>query len=86
MAKFSEHSFWCINCGQRGLPVQRRVSHNHSKHHRKKLWCPNCKMEINHVECRNDDEIYEFKENFKNGVYIDEAKESMDTLRGSGVR
>lgn len=77
MSGYEVHTFWCIKCGQRGLDIQRKVNHRHGKHHRKKLWCPWCKCTVNHVECRNDEEVAEFKENFKNGVYLQELEESL---------
>ena len=61
------HSFWCIQCGNKGLDIQRKPNHRYAKHHKKKLWCPWCKMEINHIECRNDAEIVEFKEKWQAG-------------------
>lgn len=72
-----EHTFWCINCGKQGISLQRNVGHQHSKHHRKKLYCPHCRTEVNHIECRNDSEIYEFKLNFEEGMYVNEAEESI---------
>lgn len=80
MAKFTEHSFYCMRCGQKGIGLPRRDSHNHGKHHRKRLWCPYCKMEVNHIECRNDSEVYEFKQNFAEGVYKEEAEQSVNFI------
>ena len=77
MSSYESHTFWCIQCGNRGIDLQRKVNHRHSKHHRKKLWCPTCKMEVNHVECRNDAEIEEFKEKFAAGEYAEELEESL---------
>lgn len=82
---YSEHDFYCINCGNKGIPVQRRQSHKHKQFHRKKLYCRFCKTEINHIECTTPDEVAEFQINFKNGVYIDEAKASLDFVGNSWV-
>ena len=35
--KYVEHSFYCINCGKKGIPLWRNKGHLHSKGHRKKL-------------------------------------------------
>ena len=78
---YEQHRFFCIRCGKEGIPILRQVNHKHSKHHRKKLWCPTCKMEINFVECRNDQEIQEFKENFEQGNYQTEVEESLKTIQ-----
>lgn len=81
MAGYEEHTFWCIKCGRQGIPVQRKINHKYGKHHRKKLWCPTCKMEVNHIECRNDKEIEEFKENFAAGAYKEELEESLEVIK-----
>lgn len=86
MASYGIHDFYCILCGRRGIPLARRVGHQYSKFHRKKLYCPYCKKEVNHIECRTPEEIQEFKENFEKGVYEDEAKESLDFIRHSSSR
>lgn len=83
MKNLSEHRFFCIKCGKEGIPLQRKQGHKHGKFHRKKLYCPYCKLEVNHIECRTDEEIYEFKTNFENGVYKDEAEESLAYVRNS---
>lgn len=77
MARYSEHSFYCMNCGHKGIPLSRRDSHNYGKHHRKKLWCPYCAREVNHIECRNDEEVYDFKRAFEAGEYKDEVADSI---------
>ena len=77
---YESHSFWCIQCGNRGLDLQRKPNHRYGKHHRKKLWCPWCKMEINHIECRNDEEVKEFKEKFAAGEYKEEVEKSLEEI------
>lgn len=86
MANYIQHRFFCINCGKEGIPVYRQASRFHKKFHRKKLYCPWCKMEINHVECFTDEDVKKFQEDFMNGVYLNEAKESLSYGRPSGLR
>lgn len=81
MARYIEHSFYCIQCGKKGIPCQRRAGHEHGKHHRKKLYCLYCGEEVNHIECRNDNEVAEFKENFEKGAYKEEAQTSIDYIK-----
>ena len=81
MAKYVTNDFYCIKCGERGLPVQRKVGKERSVFHRKKLWCCKCKVEINHVEVRNDYERDCFKEMYANGDFRQEAE---DSLRACG--
>lgn len=81
MKGYEEHSFYCLNCGNRGIPIRRKIGHQHGAGHRKKLYCPNCRVEVNHMECRTQSEIEEFKINFVNGVYTDEAEKSICMCR-----
>ena len=83
MSKYETHSFWCLNCGQQTTPIMRKTGYLKEKFHRKKLFCINCGVEVNCIECRNDNEIWEFKRNFEEGVYKDEAKESLSYCRNS---
>lgn len=82
---FIEHEFYCINCGNKGLPIQRKVENQKEKFHRKRLYCIHCKQVYNMIECRNEEEVLEFKENFAKGEYADEAKEFVDINRDSWV-
>lgn len=75
--QFNFSGFFCMQCGN-GITLPRKLSGQKSKHHRKKLYCPHCKKELNFIECRNQWEIDEFKENFENGVYIDESESSIE--------
>ena len=79
------HDFYCINCGKRGIPLPRQRGHQHSTFHRKKLYCIYCQKEVNMVECKNEFEVKEFLEDFANGVYKDEAKESISYCRNSSI-
>lgn len=77
----SEHSFYCLNCGKAGIPLARRDSFKRERMHRKKLYCPWCKMTVNHIECRSEEDIYNFKQDFENGVYKAELQESLDFIQ-----
>lgn len=83
---YAEHSFYCINCGNKGIPLMRNQGFKHQGMHRKKLYCVFCKQEVNHVECKTLDEIEEFRINFENRVYKDEAEESLHFVGTSGMR
>ena len=71
-----EHKFYCLLCGREGIPLLRKTGFQRGSLHRKKLYCPYCKVELNHIEIKTLDEEEKFKEDFKNGVYKDEAEES----------
>lgn len=79
------HDFYCMKCGKKGLPVIRPRNNQREKFHRKKLYCIYCKEEVNHIECCNDQEVNKFLQNFKEGVYQDEAEASLSFIRGSRV-
>lgn len=72
--------FYCLNCGKRGIPLMRKKSHLRSGGHRKKLYCPYCKMEVNHIEIRNFNEKEQFIKDFNEGKFIEEAKESIEYI------
>lgn len=82
--RFEQHDFYCMKCGKKGIPLSRNKGFKHGKFHRKKLYCLSCKEEVNHIECRNDEEVKIFKENFELGVYLNEAEESISYVRSSG--
>ena len=82
MAKFELHDFYCLQCGSH-LALPRKTGHQHSSFHRKKLYCYKCKEDCNHIEIKNFAELEEFKENFENGVYINECNQSLDYCRMS---
>jgi uncharacterized Zn finger protein (UPF0148 family) len=75
-----------MNCGRKGIPLMRKSGFQHEIFHRKKLYCPFCKMEVNHVECKTYADVEEFKENFEKGVYRDEAEESISYVRSGRER
>ena len=83
MAKYEEHQFYCLLCGRPGIPLRRKSGFQHGPMHRKKLYCPYCRVQVNHAEIRNTDEKEKFLEDFKNGVYKDEAKRSRDFIGNS---
>ena len=76
MKPTDSHSFFCIKCGTE-TPLPRKKGKKHEKFHRKKMWCYHCKLEINHVECKNEIEIAKFKEDFNKGLYTEEAEASL---------
>ena len=86
MANIVIHDFYCIKCGQKSLSIPRNDGRLHGKFHRKKLYCFHCGEEINCIECRNEDEVREFKKSFNKGEFIDEAEESLANCRDTRVR
>lgn len=81
--KYEDHSFYCLNCGKRGIPIWRNKSHLYSKNHRKVLYCPYCQTEVNHLEIRNQEEMFKFKQDFEKGVYKEEATQSIAFIQAA---
>ena len=73
-------TFYCLHCGKQGIPIPRNRGHQREKFHRKRMYCPHCKLDVNHLECRNDEDAFNFKIDFEEGKYIQEAKESINFL------
>lgn len=74
---YQEHNFYCIRCGNKGIPLSRNRGHQHSRFHRKKLYCMTCKEEVNHVECKNLEDVEAFKDAFNAGYFKQEAEMSV---------
>ena len=74
---YEQSDFYCINCGQKGIPCLRPQARRRERCHRKKLYCPHCGYTINHIECRTDEDVYDFKEAFDNGEFQEEARISI---------
>lgn len=72
---------YCMNCGRKGIPIVRKKSKQKEKFHRKKLYCIHCKREVNHIECRTDEDVLTFKRQFAAGEFKEEALESMITSK-----
>lgn len=66
---FESHDFWCVKCGRKGIPCQRKKGHQHSRGHLKKLFCIYCNEEVNHYECRTLEDVENFKRKFQEGVF-----------------
>lgn len=75
------HNFYCLNCGK-NMPLARKVSCQRERLHRKKLYCPFCRLTVNMIECRNYEDKLEFLENFEKGLYKEEAEASIEFVNG----
>ena len=82
--KMTEIRFYCPQCGLENFSLPRRDSLKHEKFHRKKLYCYHCKEELDCIEIRNDEELFEFREMFNNGNFTEEVANSLDYVRSVG--
>lgn len=80
--KKESHSMYCTKCGNRGLDVCRTgKGKTREKGHLKKLWCINCKEEVNHAEISNNYTIEMFRYEFEHNNFVDgERIVSVDTM------
>ena len=44
--------FYCTECGNKGIPIARKISQHKEPGHLKNLYCLHCRKETNHVEIR----------------------------------
>lgn len=79
-------SFYCLNCGNKGIPLSRPKGFQRSQGHRKRLYCIHCRCDVNHVECRNWTEEQEFKTQFAAGAFKEEAAASLAFLASKALR
>ena len=85
MASIVSHEFYCIHCGNKGIPLPRKLGQFREKGHYKNIYCINCKNTTRHTELYSELDVNRFKEDFKKGVYIEDAKNDNFTCRSSWV-
>jgi len=68
--------FYCVECGQRGIPIARRVGKERETGHLKKLFCLHCRKETNHAEVRpyGAYNLEDFQEEFQLGRFVNGHK------------
>ena len=71
------HDFYCLKCGQRSMSLPRKRCHLYGKFHLKSLYCPKCRIVVNHIEVRDQFEKEEFINDFKEGVYEQALQDSL---------
>ena len=76
------NSFYCMKCGNKSYNFTRKKDGQKAKIHRKKMYCPHCRIEVNHVECRNEEDVFQFKQDFEDGVFKEELEKSLEYLKG----
>lgn len=80
---YSTSRFMCSYCGKEGIPLPRKNGKQRKTFHRKKMYCIHCQNTVNHIECKSDEDVAIFNQDFKNGVYVNESKESLDFVRNN---
>lgn len=74
--KITISEFYCTKCGNRGVPIARKLGNQREAGHLKKLYCIHCKQEWNFAEVRPFGEYsYEdFLKEFRNGNFNGEGQ------------
>ena len=62
-------TLYCSKCGNRGIPIRRKTGKQKESFHKKKLYCIYCRTETNHIECKNEEDVKQFLEDFEAGLY-----------------
>lgn len=75
--------FYCVVCGSKGIPLP-RTGRQREPGHLKKLWCPHCQKETNHVEIRpfGSYRYEDFKEEWDLGRFINDERVEVTDLLG----
>lgn len=83
--KYEMHDFYCMNCGKKSMSIPRLRGRFREVGHKKVMYCPHCKETVNMVECRNDEEAYNFKLDFEEGLFKEEAQNSISYIKEFGI-
>ena len=62
-------TFFCTQCGKRGIPIPRSKNHLREKGHLKRLYCPYCRRVVNHVELSAKYTEEDFRKEFEAGSF-----------------
>ena len=85
-SNISISDFYCTRCGNKSIPLPRRCGRYKEPGHLKKLWCCNCKAEVNHAEVRpfGDYSYEDFCEDFICGRFVNEKRVPINELHNCG--
>ena len=79
-------NLYCLNCGERGVPIWRDKGKKKSRGHRKVLYCPYCQQTLNHIELETPEDVRQFKQDFAAGKYQAEAEKSIRYVKEKHVK
>ena len=74
---FITSKMYCCNCGHEGIPIMRKLGQYREPGHLKKIYCPYCNKEWNHVEIRPFYSDYNY-EDFKLEIKYNNFNENGD--------
>lgn len=84
MSSFSVSEFYCVQCGNKGIPVVRKSGQYREGGHLKNLYCLNCGTETNHCEIRPFGKYSydDFQKEFQLGRFVNGKRISCNELLG----
>jgi hypothetical protein len=62
-------TFFCTQCGRKGIPIPRSKNHMRETGHLKRLYCPYCRRVVNHVELSVKYTEEDFRKEFEAGSF-----------------
>ena len=67
-----KNDFYCVECGNRGIPAARTTRHQREAGHLKRMYCLHCKKETNHAEIRpfGNYRYEDFQEEFYQNIKV----------------
>ena len=91
---FIESDFYCTQCGNRGIPVQRKKGQEREAGHLKKLYCLRCKETVNHVEVKSYTkyDYDDFKTEYEYGNFNEDGQRKRtygqlkELIRNGGIK
>lgn len=78
----TQSKFFCVYCGNEGIPIRRKKGQYRQGGHLKKIYCLHCKKETNHAEVREIGGYTEedFKKEFTLGRFVDGKRIEINEL------
>ena len=78
--------FYCTCCGNRGIPIARKVGSQREPGHLKRLFCLYCQEETNHAEIKQNGKytLSDFLEEFSLGRFVNGQKIAVMDLLSCG--
>ena len=77
--------FYCVRCGNKGIPIARKIGSQREAGHLKKLYCLHCQEQTNHAEIRPFGAYHyeDFKLEFELGRFVNDLRVPITECLGS---
>ena len=68
-SNYVSSTFFCTQCGNRGIPIPRSKDRMREKGHLKRLYCTYCRRVVNHVEISDKYSEEDFRKEYEVGAF-----------------